>query len=47
MRRSKPDINTRINSDFPKFGLGRFKKAMAAGYGEEAVGAVIKALRTG
>jgi 3-hydroxyisobutyrate dehydrogenase-like beta-hydroxyacid dehydrogenase len=36
----------RINSDFPKFGLGIFKKAMAAGYGEEAVGAVIKALRT-
>jgi 3-hydroxyisobutyrate dehydrogenase-like beta-hydroxyacid dehydrogenase len=38
---------SRINSDFPKFGLGIFKKAMAAGYGEEAVGAVIKALRTG
>jgi 3-hydroxyisobutyrate dehydrogenase-like beta-hydroxyacid dehydrogenase len=36
----------RINSDFPKFGLGIFEKAMAAGYGEEAVGAVIKALRS-
>src|SRR5262245_2827967 len=37
----------RINSDFPKFGLGIFNRAMAAGYGEEAVGAGIKALRTG
>jgi len=27
-----------IISDFPKFGLGIFKKAMAAGYGEEAGG---------
>jgi 3-hydroxyisobutyrate dehydrogenase-like beta-hydroxyacid dehydrogenase len=37
----------RINSEFPRFGLGIFKKAMDAGHGEEAVGAVIKALRTG
>jgi 3-hydroxyisobutyrate dehydrogenase-like beta-hydroxyacid dehydrogenase len=37
----------RINSDFPEFGMGIFKKAMAAGYGEEEVGAVIKALRAG
>jgi 3-hydroxyisobutyrate dehydrogenase-like beta-hydroxyacid dehydrogenase len=37
----------RINSEFPMFGLGIFEKAMAAGYGEEAAGAVIKALRNG
>jgi hypothetical protein len=29
-----------INSDYPKFDLGIFKKAMAAGYGEEAFGAL-------
>jgi 3-hydroxyisobutyrate dehydrogenase-like beta-hydroxyacid dehydrogenase len=34
-----------INSEFPTFGLGLFKKAMAAGYGEEEVAAVIKVLR--
>jgi len=27
----------RINSEFPTFGLGLFRKAMAAGYGEEEV----------
>jgi 3-hydroxyisobutyrate dehydrogenase-like beta-hydroxyacid dehydrogenase len=37
----------RINSEFPTFGLGLFKKAMAAGYGEEEVAAVIKVLREG
>jgi 3-hydroxyisobutyrate dehydrogenase-like beta-hydroxyacid dehydrogenase len=36
-----------INSEFPTFGLGLFKKAMAAGYGEEEVAALIKALRGG
>jgi 3-hydroxyisobutyrate dehydrogenase-like beta-hydroxyacid dehydrogenase len=36
---------TQINAEFPMFGLGLFTKAMAAGYGEEAVGAVIKVLR--
>jgi 3-hydroxyisobutyrate dehydrogenase-like beta-hydroxyacid dehydrogenase len=35
----------RINSEFPKFGLELFKKAMAAGYGEEEAAAVIKVLR--
>jgi 3-hydroxyisobutyrate dehydrogenase-like beta-hydroxyacid dehydrogenase len=34
-----------ISSEFPTFGLGLFGKALAAGYGEEAVGAVIKVLR--
>ncbi|MBA3319825.1 MAG: NAD(P)-dependent oxidoreductase [Pyrinomonadaceae bacterium] len=34
-----------INSEFPTFGLGLFKKAMAAGYGEEEVAALIKVLR--
>ncbi len=36
---------TGINSEFPTFGLGLFRKAMAAGYGEEEVAAVIKVLR--
>jgi 3-hydroxyisobutyrate dehydrogenase-like beta-hydroxyacid dehydrogenase len=35
----------RITPDFPIFGLELFKKAMAAGYGEQEVGAVIKVLR--
>jgi 3-hydroxyisobutyrate dehydrogenase-like beta-hydroxyacid dehydrogenase len=35
----------RINSEFPTFGLGLFKKAMAAGHGEEEVAALIKAFR--
>jgi 3-hydroxyisobutyrate dehydrogenase-like beta-hydroxyacid dehydrogenase len=34
-----------INADFPMFGLGLFRKAMTAGYGEEEVAAVIKVLR--
>jgi 3-hydroxyisobutyrate dehydrogenase-like beta-hydroxyacid dehydrogenase len=34
-----------INSEFPTFGLGLFKKAIAAGYGEEEVAALIKVLR--
>jgi 3-hydroxyisobutyrate dehydrogenase-like beta-hydroxyacid dehydrogenase len=34
-----------INAEFPTFGLGLFKKAMAAGYGEEEVAAFIKVLR--
>jgi hypothetical protein len=37
----------RINSVFPTFGLGLFKKAMAAGHGEEEVAALIKVLRGG
>jgi 3-hydroxyisobutyrate dehydrogenase-like beta-hydroxyacid dehydrogenase len=36
-----------INSEFPTFGLGLFKKAMAAGYGDEEVAALIKVLRGG
>jgi 3-hydroxyisobutyrate dehydrogenase-like beta-hydroxyacid dehydrogenase len=36
-----------INSEFPTFGLGLFRKAMAAGYGEEEAGALIKVLRGG
>ncbi len=35
----------RINSEFPAFALGIFKKAMAAGYAEEEVAALIKVLR--
>ena len=35
----------RINSEFPTFGLGLFKKAMAAGHGEEEVSALIKVFR--
>jgi 3-hydroxyisobutyrate dehydrogenase-like beta-hydroxyacid dehydrogenase len=35
----------RINSEFPTFGLGLFKKAMAAGHGEEEVAALIKVFR--
>jgi 3-hydroxyisobutyrate dehydrogenase-like beta-hydroxyacid dehydrogenase len=34
-----------INSEFPEFGLGLFRKAMDAGYGEEEVAALIKVLR--
>jgi 3-hydroxyisobutyrate dehydrogenase-like beta-hydroxyacid dehydrogenase len=34
-----------INNEFPTFGLALFGKAMAAGYGEEEVAAVIKVLR--
>jgi 3-hydroxyisobutyrate dehydrogenase-like beta-hydroxyacid dehydrogenase len=37
----------RINAEFPTFALGLFKKAMAAGYGEEEVAALIKVLRGG
>jgi hypothetical protein len=37
----------RINSEFPTFGLGLFKKAMAAGDGEEEVAALVKVLREG
>jgi 3-hydroxyisobutyrate dehydrogenase-like beta-hydroxyacid dehydrogenase len=37
----------RINSEFPTFALGLFKKAMAAGYGEEEFAAFIKVLRGG
>lgn len=36
-----------INSEFPTFVLGLFKKAMAAGYAEEEAAAVIKVLRGG
>jgi 3-hydroxyisobutyrate dehydrogenase-like beta-hydroxyacid dehydrogenase len=35
----------RINAEFPTFGLGLFKKAMAAGHGEEEVAALIKVFR--
>jgi 3-hydroxyisobutyrate dehydrogenase-like beta-hydroxyacid dehydrogenase len=35
----------RINAEFPTFGLGLFKKAMAAGHGEEEVAALIKMFR--
>jgi 3-hydroxyisobutyrate dehydrogenase-like beta-hydroxyacid dehydrogenase len=35
----------RINSEFPTFGLGLFKKAMAAGHAEEEVAVLIKVLR--
>jgi 3-hydroxyisobutyrate dehydrogenase-like beta-hydroxyacid dehydrogenase len=35
----------RINSEFPTFGLGLFKKAVAAGHGEEEVAALIKVFR--
>jgi 3-hydroxyisobutyrate dehydrogenase-like beta-hydroxyacid dehydrogenase len=37
----------RINAEFPTFGLGLFKTAMAAGYREEEVAALIKVLRGG
>jgi 3-hydroxyisobutyrate dehydrogenase-like beta-hydroxyacid dehydrogenase len=37
----------RINAEFPSFGLGLFKKAMSAGYGEEEVAGLIKVLRGG
>jgi 3-hydroxyisobutyrate dehydrogenase-like beta-hydroxyacid dehydrogenase len=36
-----------INSEFPTFALGLSKKAMTAGYGEEAFAALIKVLRVG
>jgi len=36
-----------INSEFPTFALGIFKKAMAAGYAEEEAAALIKVLRGG
>lgn len=36
-----------IDDSFPTFGSGIFAQAMAAGYGEEAVSAVIKVLRGG
>ena len=35
----------RINAEFPTFGLGLFKTAMAAGHGEEEVAALIKVFR--
>ncbi|MBD0383679.1 NAD(P)-dependent oxidoreductase [Paenibacillus sedimenti] len=34
-----------INSEFPVFAQGLFRKAMAAGYGDEEFGALIKVLR--
>jgi 3-hydroxyisobutyrate dehydrogenase-like beta-hydroxyacid dehydrogenase len=34
-----------INSEFPEFGVGLFRKAMQQGYGEEEVAALIKVLR--
>jgi hypothetical protein len=34
-----------INTEFPAFGLGLFNRALAAGYGEEEAGALIKVLR--
>lgn len=34
-----------INSEFPTFGMGLFGKAMAAGYGEQEVAALIKVFR--
>jgi 3-hydroxyisobutyrate dehydrogenase-like beta-hydroxyacid dehydrogenase len=37
----------RISAEFPTFALGLFKKAMAAGYAEEEVAALIKVLRGG
>jgi len=36
-----------INSEFPTFALGLFKRAMAAGHGQEDFGALIKVLRDG
>ncbi|HEY8460797.1 MAG TPA: NAD(P)-dependent oxidoreductase [Blastocatellia bacterium] len=42
---AKQAREARINSEFPAFALGIFKKAVAAGYAEEEVAAVIKALR--
>jgi 3-hydroxyisobutyrate dehydrogenase-like beta-hydroxyacid dehydrogenase len=36
-----------INSEFPAFGLGLFKRAVAAGHGEEEAAALIKVLREG
>jgi hypothetical protein len=42
---AKQAREARINSEFPTYGLGIFKKARAAGYGEEEVAAVIKVLR--
>lgn len=35
----------RINSEFPTFASGLFKRAMAAGYGDEEAAALIKVLR--
>jgi len=35
----------RINSEFPTFGLGLLKRAVAAGYGDEEFAALIKVLR--
>jgi 3-hydroxyisobutyrate dehydrogenase-like beta-hydroxyacid dehydrogenase len=37
---------SQINSKFPTFALGLFQQAIAAGYGEEEVAALIKVLRT-
>lgn len=37
--------DARINAEFPTFVSGLFKRAMAAGYGEDEVAAVIKVLR--
>jgi hypothetical protein len=34
-----------INGEFPSFGLGLFKRALAAGYGEEEAAALIKVFR--
>lgn len=36
-----------INSEFPTFASGLFKRAMAAGYGDEEAAALIKVLREG
>jgi hypothetical protein len=36
-----------INSEFPTFGLGLLRRALAAGYGQEEAGAVVKVLRAG
>jgi 3-hydroxyisobutyrate dehydrogenase-like beta-hydroxyacid dehydrogenase len=41
----KQACEARINAGFPTFGLGLFKKAMAVGYGEEEVAALIKMFR--
>ena len=43
----KQTREARINSEFPTFGLGLFKKAMVAGHGEEEVAALVKVLRGG
>ena len=42
---SEVSVEARISSEFPTFGLRLFNKAMAAGYGEEEVAALIKVMR--